>query len=365
MRTVEVPVGPFPYKVHIGEGLAGSLGELPDVASLLKGRGVALVSDQNVHRLHGEAMERGLALAGAVIKVSYAFAPGEENKNFASLCGIWNALVDGGVERKDLIVAFGGGVVGDVAGFAAATYLRGVDFLQVPTTLLAMVDSSVGGKTGIDHPRGKNLIGAFHQPRAVVADTDFLETLPRREALSGLAEAIKAGILADADLFALLEKRGPGILYDQDALLEAVAKSVKVKAHIVAEDEREGGVRALLNFGHTVGHAVEAALGFSGLTHGEAVALGMGFATRLAAKSGMIERGGAGRILALLENWGYPARAEGLRWEEIKKGFAFDKKKESGETRWVLPLDIGRAQWGKVVDTVTVDLLLAEMQGAK
>lgn len=365
MRVVEVVVPGGSYKVSIGGGLLGRLKELPDVASLLAGRNVAVVSDETVHGLHGGALSDGLAAAGARVIAKAILKPGEENKNIAGVSAIWDALVEGNAERSDLVVAFGGGVVGDMAGFAAATYLRGVEFMQVPTTLLAMVDSSVGGKTGVDHPKGKNLIGAFHQPKAVVADTDLLATLPRREALSGLAEAIKAAVLADPVLFGLLEREGPEIAGGGEALEEALERSVAVKADVVARDEREGGPRALLNLGHTLGHAVEAACGFAGIAHGEAVALGMLFAVRLSKALGRIESAEAERVERLLNSWGYPKRAEGLGSEEIKRAFAFDKKKASGKVRWVLPTGMGRAEWGVTVDEATIDALLVGMQGKR
>lgn len=365
MRVVDVALAPRYYKVSIGSGLASRMTELPDVAGLLKARRVALISDENVYGLHGAVIESGLTRAGANLGAVVLMRPGEENKNLATLSGIWDRMVNSSIERADLVVAFGGGVVGDVAGFAAATYLRGIQFMQVPTTILAMVDSSVGGKTGIDHPSGKNLLGAFHQPAAVVADTDFLATLPEREALSGLAEAIKSAILADRTLFDLLEREGPGITAKREALEETVARCVAVKAGIVAQDEREGGPRALLNLGHTLGHAVEAANGFAGVTHGEAVALGMLFAARLSEKLGVIEKKEAGRIVALLSAWNYPSRAGGLSVEEIKKAFAFDKKKASGKVRWVLPTGIGSARWGQTVEEETIDALLVGMQGKR
>lgn len=365
MKTVSVDVAHRPYKVSIGAGLLGNLKAVGGLRTLLENRRVAIVSDKTVWALHGEKFRQGLSAAGAKVVGYAAFEPGEENKNLTTLSWVWDRLVEMALERGDLVAALGGGVVGDVAGFAAATYLRGVDFIQAPTTLLAMVDSSVGGKTGIDHPSGKNLLGAFHQPVAVVADTEVLGTLPERQILSGAAEMIKAAILADAGLFGVLERGGPLVFKDAAALEETIAASVRIKAEVVAKDEREGGPRALLNLGHTLGHAVEAAMGFSGLTHGEAVALGMVFAARLSRATGRIGAGDAERIVALLEDWGYPAKAEGLTVEEIKKAFAFDKKKASGRVRWVLPTEIGGAQWGQTVEEETIDALLVGMQGQR
>lgn len=363
MLTVEVDLLGHAYRVLVGRGLLNGKGPTGEITALLQGRKVVLVSDETVYGLHGPLAESWLDANGARVLARSVMKPGEANKNLAALGRIWDDMVESGLERSGLLVAFGGGVTGDVAGFAAATYLRGVDFIQVPTTLLAMVDSSVGGKTGIDHPRGKNLIGAFHQPKAVVADIDLLETLPSREVHSGLAEAIKAAVIGDPVLFDLLEEKGPAIIRQPDALLETVGRAVAVKAAVVGEDEREGGKRALLNLGHTVGHAIEAASGFGGPTHGEAVGTGLLFAVRASLRLGLIERAPARRIEKLLEDWGYPAKAEGLSPAEIKKAMGFDKKKVSGSTKWVLPRDIGRVDWGMDIDEVTVDLLLAEMQG--
>jgi 3-dehydroquinate synthase len=254
-------------------------------------------------------------------------------------------------------------VVGDVAGFAAATYHRGVDLVQVPTTLLAAVDSSVGGKTGVDHPRGKNLIGAFHQPRAVAADLGTLGTLPERESLSGLAEVAKAGLLGDPDLFALLEEKGPGILRDPEALEAAVARAVAFKASVVEADEREGGARAMLNLGHTLGHAVESAAGYGTYSHGEAVAFGIAFAARLSRELGLLEAGQAARIVEFLKRWGFPLRVPGVAAEKIVEALRFDKKSQGGAPRWVLLRAIGVPQWGVAVAPPTIEAVLREVQG--
>ncbi len=360
MKTVPVRLAERTYEVAIGGGLLGNLAAAGGAAQALTGRGVFLVSDRTVWVLHGAALEEGLSGLGARRLGLALLEPGEAHKNLAALSALWDALVVAGVERSDLLVGLGGGVVGDVGGFAAATYLRGIDFVQVPTTVLAMVDSSVGGKTGIDHPRGKNLLGAFHQPCGVLADLDTLQTLPRREVLSGLAEVVKAALVADSELFGLLEARGPELLEDPEVLEAVVERAVAIKARIVESDERESGARSLLNLGHTLGHAVEAAAGYGTFTHGEAVALGIGFAARLSRGLGLLSANDEGRILGLLEKWGYPLRMPGVRAEKILDALRADKKNRGGEPRWVLPEGVGRARWGVPVKAEHVERLLGE-----
>jgi 3-dehydroquinate synthase len=225
-----------------------------------------------------------------------------------------------------------------------------------------MVDSSVGGKTGVDHPRGKNLIGAFHQPRVVIADLDFLGTLPRREAVSGFAEVIKAALLGDPVLFDAIEKRGPEVLEQPVELEEAIGRAVALKAHMVERDETEAGPRALLNLGHTLGHAVEVAAGYGTVSHGEAVAFGMAFAARLSAKLGLLGVGEQDRILKLLGNWGYPLRVEGVSSEKILEALRHDKKSREGTPRWVVLRGIGEAEWGREVPAAEIRTLLEEVQ---
>jgi 3-dehydroquinate synthase len=363
MRVVEVALAERAYPVMIGRGILDRLHEVGEIEAAVKGREVFAVSDRTVHARYGERFERSIGAAAGGFRGWAVFEPGEENKTVDTLRFVWDRLVESGLDRGGVVAALGGGVVGDVAGFAAATYLRGVRFLQVPTTLLAMVDSSVGGKTGVDHPLGKNLLGAFHQPMAVAADLEVLRTLPRREVLGGLAEVIKAAVLADPELFSLLERKGPAIVEDAEALEEAVARAVAVKAKIVARDERESGPRALLNLGHTVGHAVEVAAGYGRYSHGEAVALGMAFAVRLARAEGEIEEEEARRILALLEAWDYPRHAPDVSVEKIRRALCLDKKRVAGSIRWVLPRGVGRAVWDRTVDGRTVDTLLEEVAG--
>ena len=277
MDSVMVDLGARSYSVLIGRGLIAEAGAR--LKPLLKRDRVAVVTDRHVHAYHGEALSSGFRHAG-ITADTIVIEPGEGAKSFAGLEALCTELLAFGLERGDVVVAFGGGVVGDLAGFAAAIYKRGVDFVQIPTTLLAQVDSSVGGKTAIDTPAGKNMIGAFHQPRLVLADLASLDSLPDRELVCGLGEVLKYGLLGDGAFFAWLEVFAPDLRRrDPDALAYAVRRSVEMKAAIVARDEREGGARALLNFGHTFAHAIEAETGFGdALKHGEAVGLGCAMA---------------------------------------------------------------------------------------
>ncbi len=361
MRWIRVNLGERSYSVGVGFGWLPRLNREPAARAVLEGRRVFVASDHTVWPLWGRALLEGLERAGARVVGHALMQPGEAHKTLDSARLCWDGLVEAGLERGDCLAALGGGVVGDVAGFAAATFMRGIDFVQVPTTLLAAVDSSVGGKTGIDHPRGKNLIGAFHQPRLVVADLDTLSTLPEREVLSGLAEVLKAGLLGDPELFRLVEQRGPGLLEDPEALEEAVARAVGVKARVVEADERESGRRAVLNLGHTLGHALEAAAGFGRITHGEAVAVGLAFAARLSERLGLLGPRDARRIESVLRDLGYRLRMPEVDAEKILVALRHDKKNRAGEPAWVLLRGIGRAEWGHRVPRNTVAALLEEL----
>jgi 3-dehydroquinate synthase len=358
VTTIPVQLERRSYDVVVGPGLLGRLGELPAVSSELRGRTTFAVTDRNVKSLYGPLLEAGLAQAGASLAGCAVLEPGEVHKDLSSLQTIWDALAEASFERSGCILALGGGVVGDVAGLAAATYHRGVDWIQLPTTLLAMADSSVGGKTAIDHPRGKNLIGAFHQPRVVVADLDVLRTLPEREVRSGFAEIIKAALLGDVSLFRLLEDAGPDLVGKPAELEGALAAAISVKAQIVQEDEREEGRRALLNLGHTLGHALEVAAGFGRYTHGEAVAVGLVFAARLSVARGLLRSEEAARILSLLERWGYPVKLPEIGAEKILSALRWDKKSKGGAPRWVLLREIGLAERGKEVPPQQIEDLL-------
>ena len=357
-RTLKVGLGERAYDVVIGHGLIAEAGER--IAPLVKGTRIAVITDTTVFGFHGEALLDSLAKTPLVVS-SIELAPGEESKSFKMLEALSDQLLSQSLDRGDLIVAFGGGVVGDLAGFAAAIYKRGIDFVQLPTTLLAQVDSSVGGKTAIDTPRGKNLIGAFHQPRLVLADLDALATLPPRERRAGYAEVIKYGLLGDFGFFEWLEANGPSVVAGESAaLIHAVARSVEMKAEIVAEDEREAGRRALLNLGHTFGHALEAEVGFgAALLHGEAVAVGCGQAFRFSAAQGLIsaqdalraERAiaAAGLPVSLAEVPGGPFAAD-----QLIAHMAQDKKAEGGRLTLVLARGLGDAFVSKGVDAAVL-----------
>ena len=354
MTAVPVAVADRPYEVMIGRGLIDRAGAL--IRPLLKRPRVAVVSDATVEALHGAALARALGAAGVEAR-PVVIAPGEDAKSFAGLEALCDALLELELDRGDVIVAFGGGVVGDLAGFAAAVLKRGIDYVQIPTTLLAQVDSSVGGKTAIDTARGKNLIGAFHQPRLVLADLGVLETLPRRELACGYAEVIKYGLLGDVRFFGWLEANGPAVLaLDEAALIHAVRRSVEMKAEIVAEDEREAGRRALLNLGHTFAHALEAETGFSEtLKHGEAVGLGCALAFRFSARLGYCSGQDAERAGRAIAAAGLPTRLAELAGgpfgaDALVGHMAQDKKAEAGALTFVLARAIGEAFVARRVD---------------
>lgn len=342
MRTLRVALGSRAYPIHVGSGLLGR-GEwyAPHVA----GRRVAIVTNPTVAPLYLDAVLAALQAAGAGAGVVPVVVPeGEDHKDWQTLNLIYDALLAARCGRDTVLVALGGGVVGDVAGFAAATYQRGIPFLQIPTTLLAQVDSSVGGKTAVNHPRGKNMIGAFHQPLAVIADTDTLRTLPARELRAGLAEVIKHGLLGDAAYFAWLEANMPRLLAgDADALSHAIVRSVEIKAEIVARDETETGDRALLNLGHTFGHAIEAGLGFGAWLHGEAVGAGLVMAADLSRRLGHLSEADVDRVRALVAAAGLPVRGPDLGVETYLALMSLDKKVKAGRMRFILLERVGRA----------------------
>lgn len=349
-----------PYEVVVGRGLMPTAGT--HIAAVTGGR-IAVVSDETVAALHGEALLAALEKDGLVADL-ITFPAGEASKSFAQLDSLLDRLLEIGLDRKDLVVALGGGVVGDLAGLAAALFMRGVDFVQVPTTLLAQVDSSVGGKTAIDTPRGKNLVGAFHQPRLVLADIDVLATLPERQLRSGWAEVLKHGLICDAAFFDWLGGEGAaGARGDPVALERAVVRSVEIKAAVVGEDEKETGRRALLNLGHTFGHALEAELGFGDtLTHGEAVALGCALAFRFSAAQGLCDAEEAVRAEAGIAAAGLPTRLEqvahAFQADALLARMAGDKKAEGGRLTLILARGVGDAFVVKGVDTEAVRAFL-------
>lgn len=339
MRTVTVTLGERSYPICIGEGL---LFQPELIADKLKTPRAALITNDKVGPLYLDKVVHGLAAAG--VRVTRVVLPdGEEHKNWQTLNTIFDALLSDRCDRSTTLVALGGGVVGDLAGFAAATYQRGVPFIQVPTTLLAQVDSSVGGKTGINHPLGKNMIGAFHQPRAVVADTAVLATLPERELRAGLAEAIKYGLIRDLPFFEWLEANmGKLLARDAQALAFAIERSCRNKAEVVAEDETESGVRALLNLGHTFGHAIEAGLGYGVWLHGEAVGAGTVMAAELSRRMGWLTANDVARIRDILARAGLPVAGPPLGADRYLELMSLDKKVAAGRLRLVLLEAIGR-----------------------
>lgn len=338
-RTLEVALGERSYPIHIGGGL---LDDPALFAPHVLGRTAAIVTNPTVGALYRERLSATLARAGSRV-LAIELPDGEAFKTWQSLDRVHEALLRARADRATVVVALGGGVVGDIAGFAAATYQRGVAHLQVPTTLLAQVDSSVGGKTAINHPLGKNMVGAFHQPVAVVADTDTLASLPARELAAGLAEVLKYGAIHDAAFLDWIEAHAQALAgRDPEALAHAIGRSCEIKAAIVGEDEREGGIRALLNFGHTFGHAIESAAGYGAWLHGEAVAAGMALAARFSAAQGRLPEADAERLVGLIARLGLPVKPPAIApgvWLEF---MGRDKKNEGGRVTLVLLDALGR-----------------------
>ncbi|MBU2168281.1 MAG: 3-dehydroquinate synthase [Alphaproteobacteria bacterium] len=359
-RVVEVLGAGFrPYQVIIGPGLLAGIG---GIAEVRPGRAVAVVSDETVFGLYGAGVIEALSAAGARVG-SIVVPAGEASKSFGQLERVLDGLMAQGLDRSSLVIALGGGVIGDLAGLAAALFMRGIDFVQVPTTLLAQVDSSVGGKTAIDTPRGKNLVGAFHQPRRVLADTDVLKTLPVRQLRSGWAEMLKHGLLGDAAYFDQLAAVGDPVGMADDALADAIERSVRIKAAVVGADEKEAGARALLNLGHTFGHALEAELGFDEdvLTHGEAVALGCVLAFGFSATEGLCSPSDARRVAEVVGSAGLPTQlvsVGGFTAEGVLARMTEDKKAEGGRLTLVLARRIGEAFVARDVDAGRVRAFL-------
>jgi 3-dehydroquinate synthase len=360
---VNVALGARAYDIIIGRGVLASLGQR--VAALKPGARAAIVTDEHVGQRHLKATEAALASAG-IGSVAVTVAPGEGSKSIATFERVCDALIAARIERGDLVVALGGGVVGDLAGFAAASVRRGLDFVQVPTSLLAQVDSSVGGKTGINSRHGKNLIGAFYQPILVAADTALLDTLPDREFRAGYAEIAKYGLLGDAAFFAWLETNWKDLFAGGPAREHAIAVSCRMKAAIVARDERETGDRALLNLGHTFGHAFEAAAGFSDrLLHGEAVALGMAMAFGFCVRRKLVAPADAQRVVRHLAAVGLPTRLSEVRGglpdvDRLMELMAQDKKVKRGRLTFILARAIGQAFVAPDVDAADVRAFLSE-----
>ncbi|QDT63074.1 3-dehydroquinate synthase [Calycomorphotria hydatis] len=363
LRNVHVALAERSYDIVIG---TGTLGEAANYVTSFRGTetpGTALVvTDENVHEPHAEAVAKSLQSAGWNLS-THMLSAGERAKSLTSLAEIYDALVELRADRRSLVVAVGGGVVGDAAGFAAATYNRGMPFVQVPTTLLAMVDSSVGGKTGVNHPKGKNLIGAFHQPIGVLIDPEVLATLPKREYRGGLAEVVKYGVILDAEFFQWLEQNVEAInKRDPAALGHIIERSCRLKADVVEEDEFETtGLRAVLNYGHTFAHAYEALAGYGELSHGEAVSIGMLDASRLAERRGFITAEDTQRQHDLLSKLRLPtALPSGMDFstDDLIGRMRLDKKNRDGKMRFVLPTCIGEVKLFDDTDEADVRAVL-------
>jgi 3-dehydroquinate synthase len=358
VRRVNVPLGSRSYRIHVGSGLLAGLGG--HCARLGLGRRCAVITDRNVAPRYARTVQRSLLRAGFK-SVLITVPAGETAKSLGTVQSCYDRLAAHRLERKAFIVALGGGVVGDLAGFVAATYLRGIAFVQIPTTLLAQVDSSVGGKVGVNLKAGKNLVGAFHQPRLVLCDLDTLRTLPAREFRAGLAEVIKYGIIHDAGLFRRLERDMPKMLArDPGTLAAVVARCCEIKAEVVSQDETESGLRAILNFGHTIGHALEAISSYGRYLHGEAISIGQIAAAELSARLLGLPAREVERIRTLFRRAGLPIRVA-LNAGQRRRLFAamrLDKKVSAGEIRFVLAKRIGKVVWGQAVSSARIDEVL-------
>jgi len=358
MRIVQVPLANRSYVIKVGGGLLSRLGA--ECAQLKLGQRCAVITDTNVARHFAKAAVKSLAASGFK-PVLITVPAGEKSKRLAVVEKCYDQLAAHRLERKSFIVALGGGVVGDLAGFVAATYLRGIPFVQVPTSLLAQVDSSVGGKTGVNLTAGKNLVGAFYQPRLVLCDLDTLAKLPRREYVSGLAEVVKYGVIYDAVLFAQLERSLPKLLQRDAATLAAVvARCCEIKAAVVGEDETESGLRAILNFGHTIGHAIENSSGYGKFLHGEAIAIGQVAAAKLSQKILGLPSGDVARIEKLFGQAGLPVeiKVNAARRKKLFAAMLLDKKVSGGEVKFVLAEKIGKVKFGCRVATEAINGVL-------
>lgn len=353
METVEVGLGERSYDIGIGSGILSAIGER--AARFGFSPAVAVVSNPTVFRLYGKEVMESLGSAG--FNCFHTLVPdGEEYKDYFWVYHILTDLLKNRLDRNSCIVALGGGVIGDMSGFAASLYMRGIHFIQAPTTLLAQVDSSVGGKTGVNHPSGKNMIGTFYQPRLVWTDIDTLLTLSRKELLCGIAEIIKYGVIWDARLFDLLEDKREAVLnLDRDIMGHIIKRSCEIKAEVVSADERESGIRAILNYGHTFGHAVETETGYSKYLHGEAVAMGMCLAARLSVVMGIMDSAHSDRIKSLVDAYGLPYELpKDVNGDKLISLMSLDKKALAGKITFILPEKIGSVVIRKDIDIKTL-----------
>jgi len=350
--TLQVGLDDRSYPIIIEDGLLTRIGR--DLAERKIGTKYGVIADDHVASLYGSTLMNSFAEAGITAKL-FTFPQGEESKNLQTFGTLHRELAQAGFDRSDVLVGLGGGVTGDMTGFVAATYMRGISFVQVPTTLLAQVDSSVGGKTGVDIPEGKNLVGAFYQPQVVYIDTAVLTTLPMKEYCGGLAEVIKYGVIQDKEFFLFLEDNIDQILsLDRVTIQKMIFTCCRIKADVVAEDEKESNIRRILNYGHTIGHGIEAASDYS-IIHGEAVAMGMVAALRLAVGSGLCKRQEAGRVATLIHNYGLPTEIpHDLDRDRIKGYLLSDKKTIGKRVFYVLPTEIGKVVITDDVEDVVV-----------
>ena len=357
MKTLHVDLASRSYPIYIGNDLLGQKALFEP--HLKSSTTVFIVSNTTVAPLYAKTLTNTLTQLGKTVRL-LELPDGESFKDWQHLQLIFDELLAHGADRQSMIVALGGGVVGDMAGFGAASFMRGIRFIQVPTTLLAQVDSSVGGKTGINHPLGKNMIGAFHQPVAVIADLNTLRTLPARELSAGLAEVIKHGAIADADFLDWIEANSSALLAcDTDAMAHAVLRSCEIKSAVVSADEREGGIRATLNFGHTFGHAIESGLGYGEWLHGEAVGCGMVMAADLSARLGHISQVDAQRLKQIIESMHLPIVPPKLGIERFMELMQVDKKTEAGQIRYITLESVGVARIQQVPETTVIETLVA------
>jgi 3-dehydroquinate synthase len=357
MKTLHVDLASRSYPIYIGTDLLEQKALFEP--HLKSSTTVFIVSNTTVAPLYAKTLMNTLSQLGKTVRL-LELPDGESYKDWQHLQLIFDELLAHGADRQSMIVALGGGVVGDMAGFGAASFMRGIRFIQVPTTLLAQVDSSVGGKTGINHPLGKNMIGAFHQPVAVIADLNTLRTLPPRELSAGLAEVIKHGAIADADFLDWIEANTGALLAcDTDAMAHAVLRSCEIKSAVVSADEREGGIRATLNFGHTFGHAIESGLGYGEWLHGEAVGCGMVMAADLSARLGQISKIDAERLKRIIASMHLPIAPPKLGSQRFMELMQVDKKTEAGQIRYITLGSIGAARIQQVPDATVIETLVA------
>ena len=356
MNILQLDLGERSYPIHIGSGL---LDQADLYKKHIKGTFTAVVTNETVAPLYADKVVKTLESIGQKVKL-IVLPDGEAFKTWEVLQKIFDGLLENSADRKTTLVALGGGVIGDMTGFAAACYMRGIKFIQVPTTLLSQVDSSVGGKTGINHPLGKNMVGAFHQPQAVIADLDTLKTLPPEELAAGLAEVIKHGAIADPEFLSWIEKNQDALNSCHPSAMEyAVRRSCEIKSQVVTQDEKEGGIRAILNFGHTFGHAIEAGMGYGAWLHGQAVGCGMVMAADLSVRVGLLSEAEASRLKKIIEALHLPTQPPKLGVDRFMELMSVDKKAEGGEVRYILLNGLGQAKIQTVDDDLVIQTLIA------